>query len=188
MGLISRVSSRTYRYIMQALEQERIEKQERLKRFYDRVNKDDETKNDNTLEDLEATPASADFKPEKALKFRNYKPHDSILKPMKMENHKPEKIGNQIRDQLIENIKEDEEDLGIDTLQPRKPDWDLKRDLNPKMMKLNRATHAALSEILRERLETAKKKPEPEPEPTDKPTPTEERVQPDRYSNMLPPQ
>ena len=35
---------------------------------------------------------------------------------------------------------------------PRKPDWDLKRDINPKLAKLEKRTQKAIAELIRERL------------------------------------
>ncbi len=36
---------------------------------------------------------------------------------------------------------------------PRKPDWDLKRDIAPKLAKLERRTQKAIAELIRERLQ-----------------------------------
>ena len=36
---------------------------------------------------------------------------------------------------------------------PRKPDWDLKRDIAPKLEKLERRTQRAIAELIRERLQ-----------------------------------
>ena len=38
-------------------------------------------------------------------------------------------------------------------LAPRKPDWDLKRDIAPKLEKLERKTQRAIAELIRERLQ-----------------------------------
>lgn len=37
-------------------------------------------------------------------------------------------------------------------LAPKKPNWDLKRDLEKKLVKLEKKTHAALAQLLRKRL------------------------------------
>jgi len=37
-------------------------------------------------------------------------------------------------------------------LAPRKPDWDLKRDVAPKLSKLERRTQKAIAELIMERL------------------------------------
>ena len=40
----------------------------------------------------------------------------------------------------------------ITNLAPRKPDWDLKRDVAKKLEKLERRTQKAIAELIRERL------------------------------------
>jgi len=85
--------------------------------------------------------------------FRSYKPideqmHDDILPP-----EKPVNIEEHVVDQ-IENAKKKivAEELDLTNLAPRKPDWDLKRDLAKKLEKLERQTERAIAELIRERL------------------------------------
>ncbi len=40
------------------------------------------------------------------------------------------------------------------SLAPRKPDWDLKRDVAPKLAKLERRTQKAIAELILDRLKT----------------------------------
>ena len=40
----------------------------------------------------------------------------------------------------------------IHNLAPRKPDWDLKRDVDKKLEKLERRTQKAIAELIRDRL------------------------------------
>lgn len=42
--------------------------------------------------------------------------------------------------------------LDVASLAPRKPDWDLKRDVAPKLAKLERQTQRAIAELIWERL------------------------------------
>lgn len=42
--------------------------------------------------------------------------------------------------------------LDVASLAPRKPDWDLKRDVAPKLAKLERQTERAIAELIWERL------------------------------------
>lgn len=44
------------------------------------------------------------------------------------------------------------EDIDITNLAPRKPDWDLKRDVAKKLDRLERRTQKAIAELIRERL------------------------------------
>lgn len=46
--------------------------------------------------------------------------------------------------------------LDVTSLAPRKPDWDLKRDIAKKMEKLERQTQKAIAELIRERLNERK--------------------------------
>jgi len=55
--------------------------------------------------------------------------------------------------------EEDEEDKGVDLfkLQPKKPNWDLKRDLDKKLEVLNVRTENAIASLVRERIQNAQK-------------------------------
>ena len=55
---------------------------------------------------------------------------------------------------------EEKEERPIDLfrLQPKKPNWDLKRDVAVKLEKLNARTENAIARLVRERIEAAKKK------------------------------
>ena len=44
------------------------------------------------------------------------------------------------------------EEIDIMNLAPRKPDWDLKRDVAKKLDKLERRTQKAIAELIRDRL------------------------------------
>lgn len=48
------------------------------------------------------------------------------------------------------------QDLDISSLAPRKPDWDLKRDVAKKLEKLERRTQKAIAELIWERLKQGK--------------------------------
>lgn len=66
-----------------------------------------------------------------------------------------------IASKIAEQAKKDEEgaETGIDLfkLQPKKPNWDLKRGLDEKMKILNVRTQNAIARLVRERIEKAKK-------------------------------
>lgn len=66
-----------------------------------------------------------------------------------------------IASKTAEQAKKDEEaaENGIDLfkLQPKKPNWDLKRDLDEKMKILNVRTQNAIARLVRERIEKTKK-------------------------------
>lgn len=44
------------------------------------------------------------------------------------------------------------DEIDIANLAPRKPDWDLKRDVSKKLEKLEKRTQRAIAELIRDRL------------------------------------
>lgn len=86
-------------------------------------------------------------------KFRSYKPQDDSLKNEVLEDAKPGNVEEEVKDQLsAANTKVVIEELDISNLAPRKPDWDLKRDVTKKLEKLERRTQKAIAELIRDRL------------------------------------
>ena len=91
--------------------------------------------------------------PKKTIKFRNYAPKDDQLKTKKLENVKPVDVVETLSEHL-EKAKPNKASAEVDlaTLAPRKPDWDLKRDVSKKLEKLEKRTQKAIVELIRERL------------------------------------
>eukprot|EP00092_Neocalanus_flemingeri_P010171 GFUD01010961.1.p1 GENE.GFUD01010961.1~~GFUD01010961.1.p1 ORF type:complete len:163 (+),score=70.82 GFUD01010961.1:249-737(+) len=87
--------------------------------------------------------------------FRSYKPAAEELAENALKQAEPSAIDEQIQDALS-SAKETTiiEELDFMNLAPRKPDWDLKRDVAKKLEKLERRTARAIGEIIRERLKT----------------------------------
>ncbi|XP_010560164.1 PREDICTED: coiled-coil domain-containing protein 12 isoform X1 [Haliaeetus leucocephalus] len=86
----------------------------------------------------------------KELKLRNYEPEDEELKKRKVPQAKPASVEDKVKDQLEAAKPEpiiDEVDLA--NLAPRKPDWDLKRDVAKKLEKLEKRTQRAIAELIR---------------------------------------
>lgn len=117
----------------------------------------------------------------RALKFRSYTPNDDKLKEL-VEIATPNDIGDTIESETKNLTKEalaqaaekqKEEVVGffffsylcnnsyiktfcyqdLFNLAPKKPNWDLKRDVEKKLEKLDRKTQRAIYEIIRQRLE-----------------------------------
>uniref|UniRef100_A0A8C3BGK1 Coiled-coil domain containing 12 n=1 Tax=Cairina moschata TaxID=8855 RepID=A0A8C3BGK1_CAIMO len=87
------------------------------------------------------------------IKLRNYDPEDEELKKRKVPPAKPASVEDVVKEQLEAAKPEpiiDEVDLA--NLAPRKPDWDLKRDVAKKLEKLDKRTQRAIAELIRERL------------------------------------
>lgn len=72
-----------------------------------------------------------------------------------VEEQKPNDVVSQIEEQL-EALKTPfvVEEIDIQNLAPRKPDWDLKRDVAKKLEILERRTQRAIAELIRERLQS----------------------------------
>ncbi|KAI4191193.1 MAG: hypothetical protein L6R41_000239 [Letrouitia leprolyta] len=68
-----------------------------------------------------------------------------------------EQIARETREQE-EKEEKDERPIDLFKLQPKKPNWDLKRDLARKTETLNVRTDNAIARLVRERIETSKKK------------------------------
>uniref|UniRef100_A0A6M2DG32 Putative cwf18 pre-mrna splicing factor n=1 Tax=Xenopsylla cheopis TaxID=163159 RepID=A0A6M2DG32_XENCH len=90
--------------------------------------------------------------------FRSYKPQDEQLQENTLPNTKPSDLESEVKEQLesAKTAKTLIEDLDITNLAPRKPDWDLKRDIAKKLDKLERRTQKAIAELIRERLRSNK--------------------------------
>ncbi|XP_030638293.1 coiled-coil domain-containing protein 12 isoform X2 [Chanos chanos] len=87
------------------------------------------------------------------LKLRNYVPEDEELKDRQMPKAKPASVEDKVKDQLeAANPEPVIEEVDLANLAPRKPDWDLKRDVAKKLEKLERRTQRAIAELIRERL------------------------------------
>ncbi|ERL95605.1 coiled-coil domain-containing protein 12 [Dendroctonus ponderosae] len=85
--------------------------------------------------------------------FRSYQPQDARLQQNLLSDSRPEDIGQQVREQLEAGAAPIVlEQLDVTALAPRKPDWDLKRDLGPKTARLERQTQRAIAELIRQRL------------------------------------
>lgn len=89
--------------------------------------------------------------------FRSYKPTDETLKENQLPTVGPAEVKERVTEQLEASKPQplvDEVDLV--NLAPRKPDWDLKRDVSKKLEKLERRTQRAIAELIRERLQMGK--------------------------------
>ncbi|XP_048730639.1 coiled-coil domain-containing protein 12-like [Ostrea edulis] len=88
--------------------------------------------------------------------FRSYKPMDENLQESKLPQVKPSDVTDKIKSHL-EAATEDTgiEEVDLINLAPRKPDWDLKRDVAKKLEKLERKTQRAIAELIRERLQAS---------------------------------
>ncbi|KAF9984996.1 hypothetical protein BGZ75_003426 [Mortierella antarctica] len=92
-----------------------------------------------------------------SLSFRNYTPINETLKAEDSKIMTPADIGDTIERKMegvVEKVIQEEDekrakDVDIFTLAPKKPNWDLKRDIEPKLLKLEKKTRAAVIELIR---------------------------------------
>mmetsp|Transcript_20183 Transcript_20183/g.60883 ORF Transcript_20183/g.60883 Transcript_20183/m.60883 type:complete len:129 (+) Transcript_20183:411-797(+) len=99
-------------------------------------------------EEADATEAAEKPVEEPTLKFRNYVPrnqkleHEEVAPPV-VKAFEPEPV------QPEEYNPDDAEELLINVA-PKKPNWDLRRDINKKLEKLERRTQRAMIQIMQE--------------------------------------
>ncbi|XP_058119264.1 coiled-coil domain-containing protein 12 [Anopheles ziemanni] len=85
--------------------------------------------------------------------FRNYKPECAEIQDASIEDGHVGDVQTEVTSQLeMMGTPIVIEDIDIVNLAPRKPDWDLKRDVSKKLEKLERRTQKAIAELIRERL------------------------------------
>lgn len=70
---------------------------------------------------------------------------------------KAEKLSLQVAEQAQQDEVEADKGIDLFKLQPKKPNWDLKRDLAEKMGVLDVRTQNAIARLVRERIENTKK-------------------------------
>ncbi|XP_015922114.1 coiled-coil domain-containing protein 12 [Parasteatoda tepidariorum] len=123
------------------LEAEALKRRERLRNLKNRVTNENGSENNASTEELP-----------KPL-FRNYTPNDEQLRLSQLPKAKPESVEEEIQNHL-EAAKPEPliEEVDLASLAPRKPDWDLKRDVAKKLEKLEKRTQKAIAELIRERL------------------------------------
>jgi len=109
-----------------------------------------------------APPSSSSLaaKQTRTLRFRNYTPHDPSLKVKKIEpvdfSKDNEWMDAELRDIIASALKDDDESVLLN-IAPRSLNWDLKRDLAPKLQQLNKMTQKKIREIIRAEIEAQKK-------------------------------
>ncbi|XP_055635532.1 coiled-coil domain-containing protein 12 [Toxorhynchites rutilus septentrionalis] len=125
------------------LEEEALKRKERLKNLKRKIEASNSGDNGQSTETIP--------KPV----FRNYRPESEEIKECAIEEVKPTDVVSEISSQL-EMMKAPIviEEIDIANLAPRKPDWDLKRDVSGKLEKLERRTQKAIAELILDRLKS----------------------------------
>lgn len=96
-------------------------------------------------------------KTKKEFKFRNYDPVIQAPKRHDPIEHSKETVEETVKD-LIEKVQAHDEiirssELDLTKIQPKKPNWDLKRDLQKKLSKIEPVTQAAFATLIRRRMQ-----------------------------------
>ncbi|KAK9768339.1 hypothetical protein K7432_001073 [Basidiobolus ranarum] len=93
------------------------------------------------------------------LKFRNYEPLNSEFQSsvVPVEREKIDTVEKEVEG-LAETVLEEEqkkmkEELDLTNLAPKKPNWDLKRDVEKQLNRLERKTKTSIAELIRIRLQ-----------------------------------
>ncbi|KAL1922274.1 uncharacterized protein VTP21DRAFT_9813 [Calcarisporiella thermophila] len=95
------------------------------------------------------------------LRFRNYNPVNSDLQPHVQPTNASIDIDTTVEKEVAhipaETLQKEEEnraaDVDIFNLAPRKPNWDLKRDVDKKLKRLEKKTQNSIAELIRRRLQ-----------------------------------
>uniref|UniRef100_A0A8C4Q273 Coiled-coil domain containing 12 n=1 Tax=Eptatretus burgeri TaxID=7764 RepID=A0A8C4Q273_EPTBU len=87
------------------------------------------------------------------IKLRSYTPQDEQLKDCQLPKIEPVLVEDKVEEQLqASKPMPIIEEVDLTNLAPRKPDWDLKRDVAKKLDKMEKRTQRAIAELIRERL------------------------------------
>jgi len=127
------------------LEEEARRRKERLKSLRQKLQGEPEA----------AEPKKIDLPLPKPV-FRSYRPQTEDFQAASASAAKPIDIEPQVADTLEQgHVKTLLDDVDLTNLAPRKPDWDLKRDVAPKLQKLERRTQKAIAELIIDRLKSS---------------------------------
>nr|CAH0107232.1 unnamed protein product [Daphnia galeata] len=124
------------------LENEALKRKKRIEAL--RQLKEQQTKQSSTEAQQQSLPRPI---------FRSYRPLDEDLKKSSVPPAVPEEVDHIITKEL-DNAADPAvlEEIDLVNLAPRKPDWDLKRDVAKKLAKLEKRTQRAIAVLIRERL------------------------------------
>lgn len=133
------------------LEEEALRRKERLKALREKTGRKD--REDGEPQTKQLREEGEEVGKHRGLRLRNYVPEDEDLKRRRVPQAKPVAVEEKVKEQL-EAAKPEPviEEVDLANLAPRKPDWDLKRDVAKKLEKLEKRTQRAIAELIRERL------------------------------------
>mmetsp|Transcript_49945 Transcript_49945/g.127063 ORF Transcript_49945/g.127063 Transcript_49945/m.127063 type:complete len:178 (-) Transcript_49945:177-710(-) len=95
-------------------------------------------------------------KDERALQFRNYQPRTAELKDFQLKKVTSADVEDQIDGEIVEALEKADDQDAVLAIAPRKPNWDLKRDVERKMQVLQARTDRAVVQLIRQRIKQDK--------------------------------
>lgn len=106
--------------------------------------------------DVEAVtePREGERSPE--IRFRNYVPKDPKLRQFCLPRPSVEELEKQIAKEAQGAVQAAKEEDILSQVAPRRPNWDLKRDVERKITILSRRTDKAIVQLIREKIEQSK--------------------------------
>ncbi|KAI0273429.1 mRNA splicing factor [Gloeopeniophorella convolvens] len=98
--------------------------------------------------------------PESVLTNRNFDPQTRTLRKRQGDEEMEDTVEQNVRGLAEQIIAEDEakraQDLDLLNIAPKRPNWDLKREMERKVAKLERQTQQAIHTLIRQRLAAQK--------------------------------
>ncbi|KAG7261868.1 hypothetical protein CRUP_016953 [Coryphaenoides rupestris] len=136
-----------------SLQEQALKRKERLKALKNRQLQGRDDEEEEEPERKRKVLSEEAEEKHREIKLRNYTPEDEDLKDRQVPKAKPASVEDKVKDQLeAANPEPIIEEVDLANLAPRKPDWDLKRDVAKKLEKLERRTQRAIAELIRDRL------------------------------------
>eukprot|EP00929_Paragymnodinium_shiwhaense_P097207 TRINITY_DN5896_c0_g1_i1.p2 TRINITY_DN5896_c0_g1~~TRINITY_DN5896_c0_g1_i1.p2 ORF type:complete len:160 (+),score=67.22 TRINITY_DN5896_c0_g1_i1:79-558(+) len=106
--------------------------------------------------------AAVEEKEVKQIRFRNYAPRTPELKDLCLPRITSADIEAEIDQEIVELLQAAEDSEAVLAIAPRKPNWDLKRDVERKMLVLQARTDRAVVQLIRMRIQGNKAEAKPE--------------------------
>merc|ERR1719321_1855059 len=117
-------------------------------------------KADKPKKQKKAKEAEDDDEEKRELKFRNYVPRTPELKELVLPAVSTTELENSIDKEIEEAIETAENEDAVMAIAPKKPNWDLKREVERKMVVLNARTDRSIVQLIRQRIAASKAAPE----------------------------
>merc|ERR1711957_332766 len=98
---------------------------------------------------------------ERQVRFRNYTPRTPELKTFCLDRVSSASVEQEIDSEIEDTLQAGEDQDAVLAIAPRKPNWDLKRDVERKMQLLQARTDRSVVQLIRQRIQ-AEKAPQPD--------------------------